>query len=848
MSTLKNITNLHHLATCHHTTRSLKMLESVIKRDGRIEAFIPHKLNHWSQWASETLGDRVNWTTTVLDAVKGLSGTVSTQDLQKHLIKACLHQRSWSYNLMAGRLYAALIRKETYGSEMPTVKELHAKLVDLGYMRHLDYSVEDYLAVESIIDHTRDFNYAHFQLHHIYRKYSIQNRTTHTSYETPQFTYMRMAMALAEDEPLTTRLESIKAWYDHLSFNRISAPTPNYVNLGTPHSGYASCCLYTTDDTAPSLAIGDHIAYTMTYMSSGIGGNLNTRSLGDPVRNGLLEHQGKLPYYKSLAGAVKANLQAGRGGACTAYFSCFDPEAPVIALLQNPTTPKDKQNRDIHFAVLLNRLFAKKVAKNENIFTFNIKTAPDLTKLFYSGDQDTFESLYNQYEQDPNFKKNYVSARKLMTIFGQQSYDVGTFYYAFIDEMNRHTPFIEPIYSSNLCLETILATSPYQDMRDLYSDYDTSYIKFKLDNNSEVKLAGNLLVETTNRGNVLSQDLQVNDDIVCIYCPYPLNHTKGAVAEIIEVKTTGEIALCNLAGINIAAINSEEEYASAMRYALKMIDKTILQAKYVLPHLGYTAKQRMNAGVGIIGLAYYLAKRDLDYTSQAGRDEIHRVAERHCYHAINESLKLGQELGNAPWMHKTKWPDGWLPIDTYKKTVDEISNPGYEYDWEDLRQRIIANKGIRHSSLIAYMPTESSSKASSVPNSVYPIRDLAIRKTDLKNVIDWTAPDSDILADKYQIAWDIPSVDLIKVYAIIQKFTDQGISADLYRDRSVNIEISSTEIIQEFLAMVKYGLKTRYYQNSYVVSPVHDENQKNTEQAIAMESTERGCNGGSCTL
>jgi ribonucleoside-diphosphate reductase alpha chain len=823
------------------------MLESVIKRDGRTEAFIPHKLNHWGQWASETLGDRVNWTTTVLDAVKGLTGTISTQELQKYLIKACLNHRSWPYNLMAGKLYAALIRKELYGSTIPTIKELHTQLANLGYMRHLDYSDLDYLAVENIIDHTRDFTYAHFQIHHIYRKYSIQNRTTHTSFETPQFTYMRMAMALAEDEPLATRLESIKAWYDHLSFNRISAPTPNYVNLGTPHNGYASCCLYTTDDTAPSLAIGDHIAYTMTYMSSGIGSNLNTRSLGDPVRNGLLEHQGKLPYYKSLAGAVKANLQAGRGGACTAYFSCFDPEAPVIALLQNPTTPKDKQNRDIHFAVLLNRLFAKKVAKNEDIFTFNIKTAPDLTKLFYSGDQDAFELLYYQYEQDPNFKKNYTSARKLMIIFGQQSYDVGTFYYAFIDEINRHTPFIESIYSSNLCLETILPTSPYQDMKDLYAENDTCHITILLDNGNKVKLAGNILVNT-NRGNIFAYQLLPGDNLRSVDYTYPINHTSGNVTTVLEVTGNGEIALCNLAGINITAINSDEEYASAMRYALKMIDKTIFQSKYVLPHLGYTAKQRLNAGVGIIGLAYHLAKRGLNYTSQAGRDEIHRVAETHCYHAINESLKLGQELGNAPWMHKTKWPDGWLPIDTYKKTVDEVSNPGYQYDWEDLRQRIILNKGIRHSSLIAYMPTESSSKASSVPNSVYPIRDLAIRKTDLKNVIDWTAPDSDLLADKYQIAWDIPSTELIKVYAIIQKFTDQGISADLYRDRSVNIEISSTEIIQEFLAMVKYGLKTRYYQNSYVVSPVHDENQKNTEQAIAMETSERGCSGGSCTL
>lgn len=104
---------------------------------------------------------------------------------------------------------------------------------------------------------------------------------------------MRMAMALAEDEAPGVRMYHLKNWYEHLADNRLNAPTPNYTNLGTSHNGYASCCLYTVDDDAASLAIGDHIAYTMTYMSAGIGGYLNTRSLGDPVRNGAIIHQGK---------------------------------------------------------------------------------------------------------------------------------------------------------------------------------------------------------------------------------------------------------------------------------------------------------------------------------------------------------------------------------------------------------------------------------------------------------------------------------------------------------------------------------------------------------------------------
>jgi ribonucleoside-diphosphate reductase alpha chain len=279
-----------------------------------------------------------------------------------------------------------------------------------------------------------------------------------------------MAMALAEDEPKDARLRHAVNWYNHFSFNRINAPTPNYVNLGTTHNGYASCCLYAVDDNAQSLAIGDHIAYTMTYMSAGIGGIINTRSLGDSVRNGTITHMGKLPYYRSLAGAVKANLQGGRGGACTTYFSCFDPEVLTIINLQNPRSTRDKQNRDIHFAIMFNRFFAVKVMKNEDIFTFNIKTAPDLMDAFFDGDNQKFETIYNAYENNPEFKKNYISARKILLAAGQQSFDVGTLYYFIIDEANRHTPFKDAIHSSNLCVapETkILTDKGYLRISDL---------------------------------------------------------------------------------------------------------------------------------------------------------------------------------------------------------------------------------------------------------------------------------------------------------------------------------------------------------------------------------------------
>lgn len=770
------------------------MLKTIIKRNGSREDFQPSKLNKWSQWASEGLRDRVDWSGIVLETVKAFGEVAHSQELQAQLILNCVTRKEWSYGLMAGRLFAATYRKEIYDEYIPTIKALHNKLFKAGLMVKLNYSDEEYSQIESIIDHERDFSLAYSQIKYIRGRYALKNSVTKKEYETPQFVFMRMAMQLAEAESPESRIGHVKEFYNHFSFNRVNPPSPNYTNLGTPLRGYASCCLYTSADDLESIGIGDYIAYTMTAMSAGIGGNLNVRSVGDPVRNGAITHQGKMPYYNHIAGAVMANMQAGRGGACTQYYSAFDPENEVIMMAQNPRTPVDKQNRDLHFAMMGNRLLGKKVAKSENIFLFNVFTAPDLTKLFYSGDQDGFEELYNKYEADPNFKKVYIPAREFVAKAVTQSFEVGTHYLAFIDEINRHTPYKEPIHSSNLCVEITQPTSPYYDMRDLLTAED---------------------------------------------------HGRG------------EVSLCSLGGIVECNIKSDEEYASAAYYTLKMIDYCIHNSDYPLAHVGFTAKQRLNAGIGILGVAVTMAREGLKYDSPEGLKRLHEMAERHAYFCISASLRLGKELGNAPWMHKTKWPEGWLPIDTYKRTVDQITAPDYRYDWETLRSEIIANKGIRNSSVIAHMPTESSSKASGVPNCLYPIRDLYLKKTDDSNITEWCAVDSDILGDKYQSAWTIKSLDMIKVYAVWQKFTDQAISADLWKDRSIEINLSKKEMVDEYLAMIKYGMKTRYYQNSLTgsqskagITTTNPQEEAQIPENVVIQAPVkvRGCSGGVCDI
>lgn len=748
----------------------------VKKRDGRLENFDFNKMFKWEIWACRGIKDHIDWKGIILDAYEDIkkenNEVVDSQDIQIKIINQALKRNTWYHQIVAGRLYAAYMMKKLFNGYYPKVKDLHEKLISLGLMRKLNYTDEEYEEINSIIDHSKDFELSYFQLKQLYFKYAICNKLTKEIYESPQFIFMRMAMDLSEDE--TNKMEKVRKFYKYLSEFKISAPTPNYVNLGTHHRGYISCCLYTVSDSAKSLAIGDHIAYTMTYMSAGIGGFLNVRSINDPVKNGLIRHMGKIPYFKSVSSAVNANMQSSRGGACTQYFMCYDPEVLDLIHLQNPRTPLSKQIRDIHFSMQFNDYFVYKVLNDEKIFTFNSYRAPDLVEAFFSGNPVKFKEVYEKYENDPSFVKNYISAREIAFKALRQAHEVATLYFINVDRVNMHTPFKDVIYQSNLCLEIVQPTKPYNEITDLYSN---------------------------------------------------------------EKHERGEISLCALAAIVPSNIVDDNEYEECCYYALLMIDKCIDKNEYVFPHLEYTAKARRNAGIGMIGIAYDLAKRNLKYSSEEGKRYIHYLAERHAYYMLKASLRLGKEKGNCDWIHKTKWPDGWTFKDGWINLDKSLLRFELKYDWDQLSMEIKENKGIRNSCLIAYMPTESSSKATGLPNGIYPIRDIYLKKTDASNHVDFVVKESDILKDQYELAWDIDVKDMAEVYGIIQKFTDQAISADFYIDRSKEEELKSSRLMDEFIYFYKYGLKTRYYTNS------------RTTKSIKLEDlNNKGCSSGFCTL
>lgn len=759
------------------------MIERIIKRDGTFEDFSPRKLNGWGEWASKTLGSDVSWSEVVLHVASTSSTEITSKQLQQAFIDYCLTKRSFAYNRMAGRLYISMLYKDIYNDKLPTLYEMLSQLAERGLASQSfvdSFTQDEYEELNKLLDHKFDLNYAHYQIEQAMEKYSLRDRVKGGYLETPQYSAMRVAMQMCKNRK--NRIERIKRHYNKIRSDVLNVPTPYYTNSGTDKLGLASCCLHESDDFVGSLAAGNHISYMMTVNSAGQGTKIRTRTVDDPVRGGTIPHQGKKPYLRAEVGMINANLQNGRGGAETTSFDIIDPEIKELLVLKNPMTPSARQIRGLDYSVGFNRYFAKKAANNEDWVLFSYADVPDLYEAMYATD-DTFERLYEDYVKKGKGRET-VKAREILRLMLTEGVGVGRIYQENLFEMNYHTPFKTcgngKIRQSNLCLEIALITNAYDSVEDLYIYGD---LKKAIANNAHPSVI---------------QYLKEKNDAV-----------------------KGEVAVCSLAGINVGKIKGkvgtpewDEEYRESAFVALDMIYTAITESEYPLPHIEYTAKKRMSAGVGIVDLAHLMAKYKLNYDSQEGRDLIHKVAESHYWHLLNASLELSKEFGVCEWVDKTKWKEGWLPIDTYNKHVDEVVTVGLQYDWEELRQRIVENGGHAFSVLAAHMPAESSSVRSGSTNGVYAIRDLDLNKTNDTNAVKYVVPESDKLGKYYQNAYDISVEDMAKVYGIIQKWTDQAISADQWYKAQGSDKIKSSELMKGWFSWVYYGVKTRYYINT----------------------------------
>jgi ribonucleoside-diphosphate reductase alpha chain len=279
----------------------------------------------------------------------------------------------------------------------------------------------------------------------------------------------------------------------------------------------------------------------------------------------------------------------------------------------------------------------------------------------------------------------------------------------------------------------------------------------------------------------------------------------------------GEIALCILSAINVGKVKDDEEFEDLCNLSVRGLEELIDYQNYPVVAAEIGTKARRSLGVGYIGLAHYLAKLGFGYDTQEAWDAVHQLSESFQYFLLKASNEVAKEKGACEYFNRTKYSQSILPIDTYKKDVDEVSSVPLQHDWEALRQSI-KEFGLRHSTLTAQMPSESSSVVSNATNGIEPPRGFLSIKKSKKGPLKQIVPQYQHLKNNYTLLWDMPSNrGYINIVAVMQKFFDQAISGNwsYNPENYANNEVPVSVMAQDMLTCFKLGHKTAYYQNTY---------------------------------
>jgi len=725
----------------------------VIKRNGNTESLDLNKLHVMVEEACKDLAGVSASQVEMQSGIQFYDG-ISTPEIQEILIRSAsdlIDLDHPNYQFVAARLLLFSLRKQLYGRmhETPKIKDHIKNCIDKGvYDPEIlnFYSDEEFQKLESYIDHSRDYLFTYAGLRQVCDKYLVQDRSTGTHYETPQFMYLLIAATIFSRYPKETRLDYVKKYYDAISKHKINIPTPIMAGVRTPLRQYASCVLVDVDDSLDSIFSSDMAIGRYVAQRAGIGINAGRiRGINSKIRGGEVQHTGVIPFLKKFESTVRCCTQNGiRGGSATVHFPIWHQEIEDILVLKNNKGTEDNRVRKLDYSIQMSKLFYERFINNEHITLFSPHDVPGLYDAFGT---DGFDDLYRAYEGDPDIPQKAIGAQELIMDLLKERAETGRIYIMNIDHCNSHSSFMDKIEMSNLCQEITLPTKP-------------------------------------------------------------LNHIDS---------TDGEIALCILSAINIGKIKDLEDLQILCDLAVRGLDELIDFQQYPIKAAEIATKARRSLGIGYIGLAHYLAKNGLSYDDPGAWKSVHDLTEAFQYYLIKSTVNLAREKGACEYSDRTKYSRGILPIDTYKKDVDEIVPNVLHYNWEKLRAQV-KQYGVRNSTLSAQMPSESSSVVSNATNGIEPPRGFLSIKKSKQGPLKQIVPQYNSLKNNYTLLWDMSSnKGYINIVAVMQKFFDQAISGNWsYNPKHYpNNEIPVSIMAQDLLTTFKYGWKTSYYQNTY---------------------------------
>ena len=730
----------------------------VVKRDGRKEILDVEKLHKVVFWATEGISGVSASEVEIRSQIQFYNGITST-NIQETLIKAAadlITEETPNYQYVAGRLINYHLRKQVYGGYAPGNFAAHVKkVIDAGYYDKeiLNWYNDDELAaIGNFINHDRDYDIVYVGMEQFRGKYLVKNRVTGHMYETPQMAYMLISMVLFRRYDRATRLKWVKDFYDAISTFEISLPTPIMAGLRTPQKQFSSCVLIETDDSLDSINATASAIVKYVSQKAGIG-------VG--------------------AGRIRAINSPIRNGDAS--------HTGVIPFYK-------------HFQSAVKSCSQGGVRGGAATLYYPIWHLEVEDLLVLKNNKGTEDNRIRHMDYGVQFNK--VMYERMLTggnITLFSPHDVPDLYDAFFTDVDK--------------------------FRDLYEKYERS-TKIRKKSIPAIDLFGSFMQERKDTGRIYLMNVDhVNDHSPFIKELAPIRQS-NLCAEIglptkplNDIKDpNGEISLCTLAAQNWGKVRDPKDFERTGTLIVRALDELLDYQDYPVIAAEISTMNRRPLGIGIVNLAYWLAKNDLTYQhiTPEGLAKIHEYTEAWSYYLIRASVDLAKEKGACPKSSETEYARGIMPVDTYKRDVDELAGPIYKMDWDSLRADA-KRYGIRNSTLMALMPAETSAQISNSTNGIEPPRSLISIKQSKDGVLKQVVPEIRRLKNKYDLLWDQRSpVGYLKICAVLQKFVDQCISVNTsYNPKYYPEEqIPMSEMLQHLLLHYKWGGKTLYYYNT----------------------------------
>lgn len=729
----------------------------VTKRNGLKEPLDLNKFHKVVSWACEGVSGVSESEIELRSQVQFYNG-VKTSDIQETLIKAAadlISEENPNYQYVAGRLINYHLRKQVYGDY--NVPSLADHIKNVTFFGYYDKSITEWYSENDIITLNKYIDHSRdFDIAYVGME-QFRGKYLVKNRVTGQIyetpQMAYMLIAMTLFRNYTqNRLQWVKDFYDAISNFEISLPTPIMAGLRTPQKQFSSCVLIETDDSLDSINATASAIVKYVSQKAGIG------------------------------------IGAGR-----------------IRALGSPIRNGDTSHTGVipfykHFQSAVKSCSQGGVRGGAATLYYPIWHLEVEDLLVLKNNKGTEDNRIRHLDYGVQFNKVFYErllAGANITLFSPS--DCPDLYDTFFTDTDK--------------------------FRELYEKYERT-TKIRKKSISAIELFSSFMQERKDTGRIYLQNVDhANDHSSFIKEVAPIRQSN--LCSEIDLPTkplndindpNGEISLCTLAAINWGKVRDPSDFERSCTLVVRALDELLDYQDYPVLAAKLSTMARRPLGIGIINFAYWLAKNDLNYQDidADGLQKVHEYAEAWSYYLIKASVDLAKEKGAPSKSEETKYSQGIMPIDTYKKDVDELVKPEYNCDWVRLRGDA-AIYGIRNSTLMALMPSETSAQISNATNGIEPPRSLVSVKQSKDGVLKQVVPEVRRLKNKYDLLWDQKSPEgYIKIVSVLQKFIDQGISVNTsYNPKFYEEEkIPMSEMIKHLLMFYKYGGKQLYYFNT----------------------------------